>query len=153
MIAVGDPDLPAEPTQQQRMALLDKRRRQCQVFVSLVAKCVSENHYLEITRHATSLTWVFNLIKKDYDLKVTGIDFLNITDIKYDSDTMTPTAYYQRVKSHIMANTARAGEVIQHNNNVAQPEDETLGPCFQDYILYNTIRDIDPRLSKHVQNH
>ena len=97
--------------------------RQCKVFVSLVAKCVSENHYLEITRHATSLTWVFNLIKQDYDLRVTGIDFLNLADIKYDPDSMTPTAYFQKVKSHIMANTARAGEVIQHNNNVAQPAD------------------------------
>ena len=52
-----------------------------------------------------------------------------------------------------MANTVRADEVIQHNNNVAQPADEVLGPCFQDYILYNTIRDIDQRLTKHVQHH
>ena len=29
----------------------------------------------------------------------------------------------------------------------------TLGPCFQDYILYNTFRDIDPRLIKHIQTH
>ena len=78
--------------QQQRTAVLDKRRRQCQVFVSLVAKCVSENHYLEITRHTTSFTWVFNLIKQDYDLKVTGIDFLNLVDIKYELETMTPAA-------------------------------------------------------------
>ena len=28
-----------------------------------------------------------------------------------------------------------------------------IGPCFQDYILYNTIKDIDPRLPKHVQTH
>ena len=37
-----DPDLPAAPTQAQRDALTAKRRRQCQVFLSLVAKCVSE---------------------------------------------------------------------------------------------------------------
>ena len=111
-IAQGDPELPAEPTQQQRDALVDKRRRQCQVFISLVAKCVSQNHYLEITRNATSLTWVFNLIKKDYDLRVTGIDFLSLVDIKYDPDTLTPAAYFQKVKSHIMANTARARETI-----------------------------------------
>ena len=96
---------------------------------------------------------MFDLIKRDYDLKVTGIDFLNLADIKYKPETMTPAAYFQKVKAHIMANTARAGQIIQHSNNVAQPADETLGPCFQDYILYNTIHDIDPRLSKHVQNH
>ena len=64
VVAPADPELPAEPTDAQRDALVDKRRRQCQVFISLVAKCVSQNHYLEITRNATSLTWVFNLIKK-----------------------------------------------------------------------------------------
>ena len=64
VVAPGDPELPVDPTQQQRDALVDKRRRQCQVFILLVAKCVSENHYLEITRNATSLTWVFDLIKK-----------------------------------------------------------------------------------------
>ena len=153
VVAPADPELPAEPNQQQRDALVDKRRRQCQVFISLVAKCVSQNHYLEITRNATSLTWVFNLIKKDYDLRVTGIDFLSLVDIKYDPDTLTPAAYFQKVKSHIMANTARTGERIQHENNRAMAADETLGPAFQDYILYNTIRDIDPRLTKHIQSH
>ena len=52
-----------------------------------------------------------------------------------------------------MANTARAGQIIQHNNNIAQAADETLGPCFQDYILYNMIQDIDPRLTKHIKTH
>ena len=113
VLAECDPELPAEPTQQQRNATLDKRRKQYQVFVLLVAKCVSENHYLEITRHSTSLTWVFDLIKRDYDLRVTSIDFLNLVDIKYKP----PVAYFQKVKSHLMANTARAGQVIQHNNN------------------------------------
>ena len=149
----GDPDTPDNATAAQLLALVTKRRRQCKVFLSLVAKCVSENHYLEIIRHATSLTWVFDLIKRDYDLKITGIDFLNLSDIKYEPETMTPAAYFQKVKSHIMANTARAGQVIQHINDQPLAADETLGPCFQDYILYNTIRDIDPRLIKHIQTH
>ena len=144
VVLATDPDLPAKPTQAQRDSLRDKRRRQCKVFLSQVAKCVSQNHYLEIIRHATSLTWVFNLIKRDYDLRVTGIDFLNLTEIKYESETMTPIAFYQKVKSHITANTARAGQVIQHNNNQQQAADETVGPFFQDYILYNTIKEIDP---------
>ena len=118
-----------------------------------MAKCVSENHYLEIVKHATSLTLVFDHIKHDYDLKVTGMDFLNLTDIKYELNTITPAAYFQKFKAHIMANTTRVGQVIQHNNNVAKAADETLGPYFQDYILYNIIRDIDSRLTKYIQNH
>ena len=66
---------------------------------------------------------------------------------------MTPAAFYQKVKSHITANTIRAGQVIQHNNNQQQAANETVGPCFQDYILYNTIKEIDPCLIKHIQSH
>ena len=88
-----DPNLPAEPTQAQRDSLRDKRRRQCKVFLSQVAKCISQNHYLEITRHATSLTWIFNLIKRDYDLKVNGINILNLVEIKYEPETITPAAF------------------------------------------------------------
>ena len=113
-VRAGDPDLPADPTHAQWEAVTNKRRQQCKVFVSLVEKCVSENHYLEIIRHAMSLNWVFQLIKRDYDLKVTGIDF-NLVDIKYEADTMTHSAYFQKVKAHIMANMARAGQIIQHN--------------------------------------
>ena len=96
---------------------------------------------------------MFELIKLDYDVKVTGIDFLNLEDIKYESETITPAAYFQKVKAHIMANTARAGEVIQHKNNQAQAVDKTLDPVLQDYLLYNIIHDIDPHLFKHVPTH
>ena len=113
----GDQDLPNNATPAQQLALLTKRRRQLQVFLSQVAKCVSENHYMEIIRHAVSLNWVLNTIKRDYDIKVTGINFLNIHDIKYESESMTPVGFYQKIRSHILANTARAGEVIHYNNN------------------------------------
>ena len=109
-----------------------------------------QNYYLEIICHAISLNWVFQLIKRDYDIKVTGIDFLNLADIKYKPNTITPAGYFQKVKAHITSNTACAGQVIQHNNNEPQVADETMGQCVQDYILYNTIRDIDPRLIKHI---
>ena len=60
---------------------------------------------------------------------------------------------YPLVKAHIMASTARASQVIQHYNNHQQAADEMLGPYFQDYILCNTIRDIDNHLTKHIQTH
>ena len=66
---------------------------------------------------------------------------------------MTPAGYFQKVKAHITANTACAGQIIQHNNNKAQAADETLRPCFQDCILYKIIRDTNPRLIKHIQTY
>ena len=43
-LAPTDPDVPPNATVNQRAALLTKRRRQCQIFLSQVAKCVSETH-------------------------------------------------------------------------------------------------------------
>ena len=68
-------------------------------------------------------------------------------------DTMMPAAYFQKVRAHIIVNTTRVGKVIQNNNNIAQVTDETLRPRFHNCILYNTIRDINPRLTKHIQKH
>ena len=79
----------------------------------LVAKCISENYYLVIIYYATSLNWVFNLIKRDYDVKVMEINFLNLADIKYKPEIMTPAGYFQKVKAHITGNRARAGHTTQ----------------------------------------
>ena len=114
---------------------------------------MSENHYLKIMRHTTSLSWVFDLIKCDCDLKVTGMKVLNLADIKYEPDTMMSALYFQIVNAHITANTARTGQVIQHNKTVTQPADDTLRPSVQGYILYNIIRDIIPYLTKHILMH
>ena len=79
--------------------------------------------------------------------------FLNLHDIKYKSETMTPAVFYQKEESYIMANKALAGEVIVHNNNKAQAADKTIGTVFQAYILYNVIQDLNLRLNRHIQNH
>ena len=108
-----DPDLPADPTDAQTRQLLDKRRRQLDIFLSQVASCVSLNHYNTVVRHATSLQWVFNKIREDYGIVQKGINFVNLRRLKYDSSTMTPSGYYHQYRSHVMNHTARTGDRIR----------------------------------------
>ena len=65
--------------------LLEDRQTYLELFLSLIAKVVSPNHYTTVMEHSTSLTWVFNMIREDYDIQTRGIHILNILDLKYDA--------------------------------------------------------------------
>ena len=84
---------------------------------------------------------------------MTRNNFLNIHDIKYESETMTPVGYCQKIRSPILINTAQKREVIYYNSKQPQVNNEVIGSVFEDFIQYSVIQLIDPRLVKHVQNH
>ena len=99
-----DPDTPELPADGQPVPanrddvlaeLLQKRRRQLNTFLAQAAKCVSKGHYTIITRHATSLDWIYDTIRQDFDIQQKGIHFLNVLDLKYDAETRTPHAFYE----------------------------------------------------------
>lgn len=116
----GDPDRPAEdaPNRADRLAdLLAKRRRQLRTFLGQVAKCASRNLYAAIVRHATSLDWIYNKIREDYDIQQKGIHFLNVTDLKYNPETKTPSGFYNEYRTMIINNVGRRDEIIHWNNN------------------------------------
>ena len=113
-----DPELPADATAVQQQDLLDKRRRQLDIFLSQVANCVSDNHYTTVVRHATSLEWIFNKIREDYDIVQKGIHFMNLRRIKYDAASMTPSGFYHQYRTHVINHTARAGDRIHWKNHL-----------------------------------
>ena len=111
-------------------------RRLLRVFISLIAKCVTENQYLRITRQCTSLESVYTLLRKDYDIETRGIHFLNIIDLDYDSATMTPIGFHDQVRAVV-------------TNNLA--DGEKLGKAFEDFIFVDVLRRINPKLPAHVK--
>ena len=84
---------------------------------------VSSNHYNFVMRQATSLDWVYSEIRKDYDIQQKGVHFFNLCDLEYDSESMTPSGFYQMYRQLIMANTAKCGDVIKWNGET-MPSDE-----------------------------
>ena len=87
-----DPDCPAADAQNRAdvMAELLAKRRQLCTFIGEVAKAASKNMYVAIVRHSTSLEWVYNKVREDYDIQTKGIHFLNIIDLEYNPETKTP---------------------------------------------------------------
>ena len=149
----NDPkNLPAL-TDPQRDELLQERQRQLRTFLSQIAGCVSIEHYATIMRHATSLQWIYNKIRQDYDIQTQGVHFLNIIDIKYDAASMTPVGFYHRYRTAIINNCARRNEIIHWNEGRAQAADEVLGPAAEDHILLTVIKEIDPRLPEFIKTH
>ena len=71
--------------------LLRQRRRELRAFIGQVARSASKNMYAAIVRHSTSLQWIYNKIRADYDIQQKGVHFLNVVELQYDPDTKTPS--------------------------------------------------------------
>ena len=110
-----DPDRPQQDAANREDVtadLLVKQRRQLKTFLGQVAKCTSRNMYATIVRHATSLDWIYNKIRQDYDIQQKGTHFLNIIDLKYDAQTKTPASFYNEYRTVILNNVGRQNEQI-----------------------------------------
>ena len=102
-----DPDHPAQDAQNHvdvMTKLHAKRQRQLCTFIGQVAKAASKNMYAAIVRHSTSLEWVYNKVREDYDIQTKGIHFLNIVDLEYNQETKTPAGFYNEYRTVILNN-------------------------------------------------
>ena len=102
----GDERLTAEQIEprQEREPDLAARNRHLKMFLSLIAKCVSDGHHTMVMQHSTSLEYIFEELRKDYDIQAKGIHFLNLIELKYDESSMTPIAFYNQYRTIIINN-------------------------------------------------
>ena len=54
-----------QKNEQEKESLLESRQTYPELFLSLIAKVVSPNHYSTVMEHSTSRGWVFNMIRED----------------------------------------------------------------------------------------
>ena len=106
-----------QKTGNEKTNLLEDRQTYLELFLSLIAKVVSPNHYTTVMEHSTSLTWVFDMIREDYDIQTRGIHILNILDLKYEEETMKPVGFYNSYRTIVMNNLRPKGFVVQYKNN------------------------------------
>ena len=145
--------LTADQVQEQNDERLVKRQRDLRTVLSIVGKCVSQGHYNSVVRHSTSLQWIYNTLRCDYDIQQKGIHFFNILDLKYDSQTMTPVSFYNQYRTLISNNLAKSGDSIKYKDNLELTEDEKMTPMLEDLVLMNVIGMIDSRLPVFVRSH
>ena len=127
------------------------RNMDLRLFLSLIAKTLAKSRYGTVMQHCTSLKWVYDQIRQDYDIQARGIHVLNILDLKFDKSTMKPIGFYNQYRSVVMNNMAQSGDPIKYRNKV-QTSNETIGPCFEDIIFINALTCIDARLPRHIKS-
>ena len=54
---------------------LDNIRDNWRTVLSQVGKCVSEGHYTSVIKHSTSLNWIYEMLRSDYDIQSKGVHF------------------------------------------------------------------------------
>ena len=81
------------------------------------------------------------------------IHFFHITEIKFDTEKVTPIAFYNQYRTIVINNLAKTGDIIKHKNNQVMDQDEKMSPMLEDLVLLNVIKEIDPRLPLFVKNH
>jgi hypothetical protein len=129
------PDRLAAAAGTDNAATFETRKRDLTCFLSLIAKTVSINHYSTIMQNSTSLDWIYNKLREDYNIQTKGIHLFNILDIKYDPSTMTPMGFYNQYRTIIMNNLAKANNVIRYKSNTPLAANEIMGPTFEDIIF------------------
>ena len=135
---------------------LSDMRVNLRTVLAIVGKCVAEGHYNSIIRHSTSLQWIYDTLRSDYNIQTKGIHFLNIIELKYDPETQTPVAFYNEYRTIIVNNLAKNGDTIKYKNEGNLQQDEKMSPMIEDMVLLNVIKEIDTRLPayvKHFYNH
>ena len=82
-------------------------RKELKLFISLIAKTVSLNHYATIINNCTTLQWIYDKIREDYHIQMRGIHFLNILDLSCDEAIMKPMGFYNHYRSVVMNNLGK----------------------------------------------
>ena len=130
---------------------LPLRRRQLRTFLSIIAKSCDINHYNIITRHSTSLQWIYTKLREDYDIQQKGIHFFNLLDLQFQPGTNV-VGFYNQYRNLVIANLKKRGDTI-HWQDIVLDQDEKLTPTFEDTVLLNVLTLIDSRLPTHVRDH
>ena len=130
---------------------LPTRRAQLRTFLSIVAKACDINHYNVVTRHSTSLQWIYDKLREDYDIQQKGIHFFNLLDLSYKPGSSI-MGFYNKYRNLIIANLKKRGDEIRWRKE-RLARDEKLSPTFEDLILVNVLSLIDARLPLHVRDH
>ena len=126
-------------------------RKELRQFLAIIAKLIHPDYFNPILRHSTSLEWIYNRIRQDYNLEQQGIFFLNILDIKWDeTGQTTPIGLYNNYRSLIMGNLGQSGDKI-HWQNKELTEDEKLTPSHEDLILLNVLQIMHPKLPTYIK--
>ena len=132
-------------------AKLPDLRRDLRQFIAIIAKHVHCDYYNPIMRHSSSIKWIYNKLREDYDIQTQGIHFFHILDLTWDPvGNMTPIGFYNNYRSLIISNLGKKDSLIQWKNETLK-EDERLTASHEDLIFLNVLQLLHPKLPAYIR--
>ena len=102
----------------------------------------------EIIKRSTSLSWIWQRIRKHYNFAQSESNFLSLADIERKPDERYET-FYQRINAHVEDNLLTIGCMLEHDGETVT-EDEIISPTTERLVVYLWLYLIDRRLPKYV---
>ena len=125
----------------QRAIVLDR-------MLGLVAQFVPSLLRTEILKRSTSLSWIWNRLRKHYSFSASEVNFLKLSEIKKEENERYET-FYQRIMAHIEDNLLTISSGLLFDG--ATPKaDEELSPTAERLGVYLWLTKIDERLPAFV---
>ena len=125
----------------QRAIILDR-------MLGLVAQFVPSLLRSEIIKRSTSLSWIWNRLRKHYSFTASEVNFLRLSEIKKEEGERYET-FYQRIIAHIEDNLLTVSSGLEFDGE--EPTvDEELSPTAERLGVYLWLTKIDERLPAFV---
>ena len=121
----------------QRAILLDR-------MLGLIVQFVPSLLRTEILKRSTSLSWIWNRLRKHYSFSASEVNFLKLASITKAENERYET-FYQRIMAHIEDNllTVSSGLLF---DGAALTDDEEMSPTTERLAVYLWLTKIDERL-------
>ena len=102
----------------------------------------------DIIKRSTSLSWIWQRIRKYYSFTQSEVNFLKLSQIKLEEGERYET-FFQRIIAHLEDNLLKAASDIVHDGEEIE-EDEEMSPTAERLAVYLWMNLIDKRLPGHV---
>ena len=129
--------------------LLLKRNVQLTKCLQLVANLCQYSEQADVMNSSTSLDWIWDHLRKHYNIEVKGSHFLDIASMR-PTPGQKPVVFYKRFRCGFLDNMRKKDDKILYNNT-RMTEDEKLSPTFESVILMWALEKLDARLPSKVQ--
>ena len=143
--AEADREKPAE-----REKLKKKRNSQLTKFLQLIANMCQPSEQSDITNCSTSLSWIWEYLRKHYNIESRGSHILDIVALN-PKHGQKPLVFYKQFRNGFFNNLLKTGAKIMFKAGMILLEDETLSPTFECAIMMWALEKLDPRLPNKVK--
>ena len=113
-------------------------------MLGLVAQFVPALLRSEVIKRSTSLSWIWNRLRKHYSFNASEVNFLRLSDIKMEEGERYET-FFQRIMAHIEDNLLTVSSGLMFDGEEVGV-DEELSPTAERLGVYLWLEKIDKRL-------